>query len=158
MTTSSNSLPKLHHAARHQRRRRGLSLIEMIIATALLAGSALLIQSLIGAGTRYGTTAELRTMAVTLAETALNDAMTSTASSNREVTEPFAHAPEWSYRLRQSPIDNLPLVQWTVDIFQTKDVEGSATNESSKPIFTLVRWQRRSPESDRTSRSRGLRP
>lgn len=130
-------------SSRMHRRRRGLSLIEMMIATALLAASALLIQSLIGTGARFGVKAEQRTMAVGLAELALQEAMLDDESNDRETTEAFAHNPSWSYRIRQTPLETENLVEWKVDIFLTKDVDVGGATTKREPVFSLRRWQRR---------------
>lgn len=135
------------------RRRRGLSLIEMMIATALLAGSALLLQSLIGAGVGYGNRAHDRTQAVSLAELALQEALLNPDEWERERTEPFEHDPNWSYRVQRSPSETDQLYQWKVEIFKTRDIESSnPTNQ--QPLFTLVHWQRWIPKPEAARRLR----
>ncbi len=120
VTMPAKASPRCRYEFSHASTTPRLSLIEMMIATALLAASALLIQSLIGAGARFGVKAEQRTMAVGLAELALQEAMLDDESNDRESTEAFAHNPSWSYRIRQTPLETENLVEWKVDIFLTK--------------------------------------
>lgn len=51
--------------------RRGFSLLEVILATAILASSAMVLSSLLGLGTKFGSRAEARTEALSDAESLL---------------------------------------------------------------------------------------
>ena len=53
--------------------REAFSLLEVIIATAILAGSAMVLFSLISLGTKYGNRAEEKTIAVSQAQSVLDE-------------------------------------------------------------------------------------
>lgn len=55
--------------------RRGFSLLEVMIATAVLAGSAMVLMSLISLGTRFGSKAELRMGALVQAQSILDETL-----------------------------------------------------------------------------------
>ncbi|MFN7626093.1 MAG: prepilin-type N-terminal cleavage/methylation domain-containing protein, partial [Pirellula sp.] len=54
--------------ARDSKSRGAFSLLEVMIATAILAGSAMVLLSLIGLGARYGNRAEVRIAALVQAQ------------------------------------------------------------------------------------------
>lgn len=62
-------------------RRAGFSLMEVIIATAILAASALVLSSLLGLGTKFGNRAELRSFALVKAQSVLDEYLASRASN-----------------------------------------------------------------------------
>lgn len=67
------------------RARNAFSLLEIIIATAILAGSAMVLFSLIGLGTKYGNRAEEQTSALTQAQSVLDEVIANL--SDEEIQE-----------------------------------------------------------------------
>ena len=83
------------------RKRNGFSLMEIILATAILAASGAALLGLIGQASRFALNAEQRTIALMHAETLLGEYLT-TPSMEMEGT--VSSAPEWSYRIETSEI------------------------------------------------------
>lgn len=62
--------------------RSGLSLLEVMIATGILAGSAIVLSSIIGTGARFGNRAESRMTAMVQAHSLLDEALARIAAGN----------------------------------------------------------------------------
>lgn len=127
--------------------RRGFSLLEVIIATAVLAGSAMVLVSMIGVGSRYGQQAERRTLALAAASS-LIDELIATNAPNRDTQETtglYGFNTPLGYRIRvtdyspqtenqSEPISGLQ--QITVEMFSA---EIRVTDAEQKPLCTLTR-------------------
>jgi type II secretory pathway pseudopilin PulG len=62
--------------------RSGLSLLEVMIATGILAGSSIVLSSIIGTGARFGNRAESRMTAMVQAHSLLDEALARIAAGN----------------------------------------------------------------------------
>lgn len=88
--------------------RSGFSLLEVIIATAILAASAMVLLSLLGLGTKFGNRAEERSLAASQAQSLLDEFVSmpspgsnaSAAGEQEERTGVLPGRPRHSYRLR----------------------------------------------------------
>ena len=89
------------------RTRTAFSLLEVIIATAILAGSAMVLFSLIGMGTKYGNRAEQRTVAITQAQSMLDEfiARMPTEELREEVTGVLPGTSTRSFRIEVTPFE-----------------------------------------------------
>jgi prepilin-type N-terminal cleavage/methylation domain-containing protein len=130
--------------------RRGFSLLEIIIATAVLAGSAMVLVSMIGVGSRYGQQAERRTLALAAASSLIDELM-ATYTPNRdtqETTGVYGVNDPLGYRIRITdyapqtenqlePISGL--LQITVEMFSS---EIRVTDAEQKPLCALTRIMR----------------
>ena len=123
--------------------RRGFSLMEMILATAILAGSGAALFALIGNGSLYGRRAEEKGEALRLAENLLAEAAAMVMADGDENNqfEPSARTYEedagWVgqvTRIDVPPAESLSLIGLAVEV-----VHQSAPN---KPVCRLVRWIR----------------
>lgn len=89
------------------RARSAFSLLEIIIATAILAGSAMVLFSLIGLGTKYGNRAEEQTLAIAQAQSVLDEVIATL--SDEEIQEGVSGVlngvPARSYRIEILPFD-----------------------------------------------------
>ena len=89
------------------RARNAFSLLEIIIATAILAGSAMVLFSLIGLGTKYGNRAEEQTSALTQAQSVLDEVIANL--SDEEIQEGVSGVlngvPARSYRIEILPFE-----------------------------------------------------
>ncbi len=89
------------------RTRRAFSLLEIIIATAILAGSAMVLFSLIGLGTKYGNRAEEQTLAISQAQSVLDEFIANL--SDEEIQEGVSGVlngvPTRSYRIEIVPFE-----------------------------------------------------
>jgi prepilin-type N-terminal cleavage/methylation domain-containing protein len=135
--------------------RKAFSLLEIIIATAVLAASAMVLSSLIGLGSKFGNRAEERTRAVSQAESLLDEFLANLSNEDEQLEEntgelpgppsrgfristiPFPIGLANSNRLGESP--NEPgsgLLQVTVEVFETS---GSSLSSTAKPLVELSR-------------------
>lgn len=131
---------------------RGLSLLEVIIATAILAGSGLALFSIIGLGSKYALRAEELTYAHHFAQSALDEWLAAPTAVGTEQTGTFEEAPEWSYRLESQSLDSPGLCVVTIEVFRSKSPQGTATTE--EPTYRLTRWVR--VLNDATDKEAGL--
>ncbi len=85
--------------------RRGFSLLEMIIAIAILASSAMVLSSLIGLGAKYGNKAEERTHSLLQSQAMLDEwiARLPQLENQSEVTGELPSFPPRSYRIKVEP-------------------------------------------------------
>jgi type II secretory pathway pseudopilin PulG len=89
-------------------KRSAFSLLEIIIATAVLAASAMVLSSLIGLGSKFGNRAEERTLAMSQAESLLDEYLAGLGrSDNRleETTGELPGPPVRGYRISAAPVD-----------------------------------------------------
>ena len=101
------------------RRRAGFSLMEMMLATAILAGSGTALFLLIGQGSDFGRRAEERATALHLAQSLLDEAITMPESVEGQGT--FESDPRWGYRVTRD----------SVDIPSASGLSSSATSSSA---------------------------
>ena len=153
-------------AVRVSGRRRGFSLMEVILATAILMGSVVVLARLVGMGRTQANNAELQSDAQRLCETTMHEIVlglrpiepiedaplqsvqaaatqlpverTNSNLLNRTSQESVSEAnPKWSYSVRTGPVPNVPeLTRLTVEVFQS-DLT------LPRPVrFQLSRWVR----------------
>lgn len=139
--------------------RAAFSLLEVIIATAILAGSAIVLISLISLGTKYGNRAEERTITISQAQSVMDEFIA--RISNEEIREEFSGilpgTPPRNFRIEVSPFEpagngganrnqeaanGMPaaLYRVTVKLFESNSTIG---NEDSEPLCQLARLVRR---------------
>ncbi len=87
--------------------RRAFSLLEVIIATAILAGSAMVLFSLISLGTKYGRRAEERTIAIAQAQSILDEFIARMSSHDlpEEVNGVLPSNPPRKFRINVTPFE-----------------------------------------------------
>lgn len=83
--------------------RRGFSLMELILATAILAASGAALFALIGQGAMFGGRADRESESLHLALTVLDEYLAMPAEVDAEGS--FEQYPQWSYRIRQESIE-----------------------------------------------------
>lgn len=146
-------------------RRDGFSLLEIVIATAILTATALSLVSLLGLGVRFGTRAELKAIGLVKAESVMDEylaslAFNSTTDDREEAAEligvltgePELHfvvkvekAESGDAELRDA-LESLQVV--TVRIYEEAGEEGS---EGKRPIAELSRLARLPRRESRTN-------
>jgi Tfp pilus assembly protein PilV len=142
-------MPKLINPIHKPLRRKrflGLSLLEVIIATAILAGSGLALFSIIGMGSKYALRAEKLTYAHHFALSALDEWLASPSPIGTEQSGSFEEAPEWSYRVQSQAQDEPGLCSVTVEVFHAQSTLTSprtiSAASSEEPVYRLTRWVR----------------
>jgi type II secretory pathway pseudopilin PulG len=136
--------------------RSAFSLLEIIIATAVLAASAMVLSSLIGLGAKYGNRAEERTIAVSQAESLMDEFLAQLDNENIQVEESTGELPgppPRGFRVSAIPFEvtnansndgsgvNVAkrsggLLRVTVEVFETS---GSNDLSGTKPLIELSR-------------------
>ena len=140
------------------RTRRAFSLLEVIIATAILAGSAMVLFSLIALGTKYGNRAEVRTIAISQAQSILDEfvAGISSQENQTEIKGILPSDPPRRFVISVGPIKvgeskamggdssapsmQTSLVRVTVTLYES---HGQLMNETAEPLCELSRLIRR---------------
>lgn len=136
--------------------RRAFSLLEIIIATAVLAASAMVLSSLIGLGAKYGNRAEERTIAVSQAESLMDEFLAQLGNEDvqaEESTGELPGPPPRGFRVSAVPFEVTNansnggsavntanrrggLLRVTVEVFETS---GSRDLNGTKPLIAISR-------------------
>ncbi len=159
-------------------RRKAISLLEVIIATAILASSAMLVSSMIGRASKLGQRAELRTAWLNVAQSLLEETVASLqggAEVESEASGPLPDTMGGSYRVSISPFsieaardaspsdrqtDASPgnpqsqLVVVAVDIYKQSEASASAEQSAEIHLSRLVRTQSQLPGGSLTPNRR----
>jgi general secretion pathway protein I len=122
---------------RDRKNRRGLTLFEIVLSLAILAGSLGAMANMIATGSRAATQSQLRTEAALMCETKLAEVM-----SGVEPMVPISGAPivgqtpEWTWRLELMPGPHMDLLMLQVSVIRQSEDRGSDVTSS------LVRYVR----------------
>lgn len=110
--------------------RSGLSLLEVMIATGILAGSAIVLSSIIGSGARFGNRAESRVTAMVQAHSVLDETLARIAAGN--APEEFSgEIPGSTPRTFEVKIRDLPTEE-LLDLAASSNVRSEETNRFVK--------------------------
>jgi len=146
----------------HPKSRSGFSLMEMVIATAVLAGSGVALFALVGQASQLARKAEERTVALQLAQSTLDEFLAGGSDAETETeTETegtFESDPRWSYRIEQSDIrasgqSEVRLKKIVVSIYRSSESSGAAQGTTDSAIVSLVRWLRAAKSNTQSSLS-----
>ncbi len=142
--------------------RGAFSLLEIIIATAVLAASAMVLSSLIGLGSRYGNRAEERTIALSQAESLMDEfiaQLDSETDQTKESSGELPGPPPRGFRIDATPFElsnatsargsresvsarNGGLLLVRVEVFETA---GTTISGVTRPLVELSRLIRKPP-------------
>lgn len=140
-------------------RRSGFSLLEVIVATGVLAASAMLLSSLISSGALYANRAEDRAEAMMLCRNRIAEVQLGVAdASGSEEVNVCPESERWSYRRVVEQLENPRLARVTVEIFPADEAAGGQVSSTSsesdaarKPVARLVEWIRLTPQEASTT-------
>ena len=157
-------------------KRSAFSLLEVIIATAVLAASAMVLSSLIGLGSKFGNRAEERTIALSQAESLLDEYLAGLGSGDNrleEVTGELPGPPPRGFRInavlielgnanQASAVQGGPgadasrggLLRVTVVLFEAA---GASASGEGKVLIELSRLVRQ-PKTETDPLSSGMQP
>ena len=128
--------------------RAGFSLLEVIIAIAILFGSVIALSQLASVGHQHAVRSARITTAQTLCQSKLNEIVAGVAPLAPVVDAPFHESPDWTYTISLEPLRN-GLVSVKVSVYETMENKSSvpagaiqAVTLPSKPRYSLVRWLR----------------
>ncbi len=141
------------------RLRGGFSLMELILATAILAASGAALFGLIGQGSLFARRSQARAETLHLAQSALDEYLAVPDAIPPEGT--FETHPEWAYRIRQEEIDlgngvaatSADRVEAAVGpaavgskllrvVIEVAPADAAGVSGSADPVCTLTRWVR----------------
>ncbi len=114
--------------------RAGLSLLEVILAIAILGGSIAVIGELVRLGARQAEEARELTIAQLLCESVLEEIAAGVIAPEAVGDVPFELDPRWSYSIDVGSLDNPDLLQVTV---MAQQVDGS---REIPLYYSLTRW------------------
>jgi prepilin-type N-terminal cleavage/methylation domain-containing protein len=113
---------------------RGLTLLEVILAIAILGGCMTVIGELVRMGVRHAEEAREQTKAQLLCESKLEEIAAGVTALESASMVPFELDPEWTYTIESASLDEQGLIQVRVTV-------QPAESDRLHPIaFTLTRW------------------
>ncbi len=116
--------------------RRGFSLLETLLATAILLGAVAVLGELVRQGLRSASAARDLTRAQTLAESLLNEIAIGADEGRPSEKGVFLHEPHWEYTLTRSAASQPGLVELRLQVRLDRP-------HTVRPVrFELVRWVR----------------
>lgn len=113
----------------------GFSLLEVLLATAILVGCLVVLSELAAIGRQHAQDAQTRTAAQTLCETKVNAILAGLEAPESVADQPLADAPGWLYAVDTQTLPQPGLLRLQVTVKADRD--GGAKRE-----FTLVQWIR----------------
>jgi hypothetical protein len=126
--------------------------MEVLLATAILLGSVLVLMELGGIGRRCIESVDRRTTAQTLCFSKLNEILSGLAPLEEVQQRPLENDPEWVYTVEILPVSGIDLASLRVTVSELQ-VDSLGELPQHKPkSFTLVRWIP-DPSVDRPSES-----
>lgn len=139
--------------------RSGFSLLEVIIATAILAASGVMLMSMFSTGDRHARRAEKRALAQMLCQSKMDELLANPNQLQPIETQVFQHYPGWIYSVALHPTALEGFVQLSLSVthipgtdiganmaLATADMDEQSPDLtalaplSAQPTFRLVRW------------------
>jgi prepilin-type N-terminal cleavage/methylation domain-containing protein len=138
-----------------RRARHGFSLLEVIIATAILVASSMVLLRLLSVGRQHQVRGETRTIAQIVCQTLVDQWVIDSALRRTTDMEPVPDRPDWTFSAEVEPTEITGLVRVRIRVYppetsETSNSESFASVTSAEPraAYQLVRWMR-SPQSER---------
>lgn len=117
-------------------RRRGFSLLEVLLATGILIGSSIVLMELASIGMRHAASARDLSQAQLICQTKLNEIVAGVTPAETARPMPYEDDPRWTYWVTVQPTERVGLVLLEVGVAQEL-IPNKQTNR-----FSLVRWIR----------------
>lgn len=125
--------------------RRGISLLEVLIATGMLFGSLAVLSQLAHVGRLHLERAEDSATAARLCQNKLGELLAGIEPLESVDDAPIGDDTEWNYAIALEPLERLSLVQVRVQVYRAPE-EQSQLAQRRAP-FELVRWIYREGET-----------
>jgi prepilin-type N-terminal cleavage/methylation domain-containing protein len=126
----STTLRRTKHSAR-----RGLSLLEVILAIAILGGSLATIGHLVRMGSRSATSAHELNTAQIICQSKMAEITAGAVPPEAVGLTPYEFDPQWQYMVELVPVDTMPGL-----IAVRVSAQENLPARSEPVAFTLVRW------------------
>ena len=123
-------------------RRAGFSLLEVLVATAILMGSAAVLFQLAGVGTRHATGAQKLADAQWSCQAKLGEILAGVIPIEQVKDRPLANKPGWVYSVEVEPVDepDMPAEMALLRVTVAEDV--GLDDDRHAVRFTLRQWIR----------------
>jgi len=126
--------------------RRGFSLLEAVLAAAILAATAILLSQIAGFARRSLEKLELQTQAQLLCQSKLAEIVAGVEPLQAVSRGEFPEAPGWYYSIESSPAELPGVLSVRVSTWLERENQGSSPNVSpaseALASYTIVRWIR----------------
>lgn len=146
-------------AARRMRARRGYSLLEVLIATAVLAGSAMVLSSMIARGAKAGADASRRTYGLGVAASVMDELIALRRFDPADQEGIVGVENPWLWRASIEPEPTFGMLRIVVEVIEGSEGESDAWNrpDAARRSVRLVRWTRapQDPRNDSSGSSPG---
>jgi len=129
-------------------RRSGFSLLEVIMATAILLGCLIVLGDLAAVGRRHARDAEDLTTAQWLCQTKLNEILAGVELARPVENQTLPDAPGWAYSVEVESLDRPGLVSLRVTVSEVLPELEEAAGRRRARQFTLTRWIRGPDQQD----------
>ncbi len=113
---------------------RGLSLLEVTLAIAILGGCLAVVGELVRMGSRHAEEAREMTVAQLLAESQMESIVAGILPAQSASSTGFEHDPRWTYTVEVASVNGTDLLEVTVHVQQAE-----ITREVPL-VFSLTRW------------------
>ena len=134
--------------------RSGFSLLEMIIATEILAASTILLLGLFSTGERHANRAETLVMAQMLCQSTLDELLADPSQLRPVDDEPIEGYEDWTFSVDWKPTEITGLVAIRVSVKRQTEIDSDVgasrlVNQAgaTRGTFELLRWARIPSES-----------
>ncbi len=118
--------------------RKGISLLEVLIATVLLAGSMIVLSQLAFIGRKHLDRAERQATAVRLCQYKLGELLAGIEPTVRVDDQPLAEDSAWNYSIDIQPLEQLSLVELSVEV--VRNIQDGGNRNTSRNRYKLIRW------------------
>lgn len=143
MTRDALSLARI----RARSARRGMSLLEVMIATTLLLAAVMALSQVAFLARRHAAGADERTRAQEMAQNIMEEILAGARPAARVMPTALEEDEQWVYMIQIEPVDNAPLARVTVQIDRLDEDDESARmpTEDEMGGYRLVHWVRAVP-------------
>ncbi len=117
----------------------GFSLLEVIIATAILVASSMALLQLLSVGQQHLIRAERRAEAQFICQTLVDECQAGSLAVDRVDREKVSDAPGWTYSIDLQPTRIANLIKVRARVWREND---SSSRSNDQPVFEVVRWVR----------------
>ena len=114
--------------------------MEVLLATAILLGSVLVLMELAGIGRHYIQSVEDHTTAQLLCQSKLNEILSGITPPEEVQERAFPDHPEWEYSVELLPVRDLDVSNLCVTVTQKRNAEMEQVVRGKPKSFTLCRW------------------
>lgn len=130
---------------RSRNARRGLSLLEVIIATGILAASSVMLLGILSTGERHARQAQRRVLGQMLCQSKLDECLAGPLIPTSADGDPIPGYPDWMCYVKETPTEMPGIVRLEVSVTRVDSGQekGQLDPSRERKTFELVRLVRR---------------